>query len=85
MNLDGPDGGLRAAAFAWLSRVTEGGELPVSWRDLTTGFMYDGEAVALIGQQGIWKPRQAELPLAIVTAPPRSDHGAAPYDERSNR
>jgi putative restriction endonuclease len=80
MNLDAPDIGLRTAAFAWLSRVTDGGDLPVSWRELQSGFVYGGEPVTLIGQKGIWKPKQARLPLSIATAPPKAS-GIAPYDD----
>ena len=53
MNFDGPDTGLRTAAFAWLSPFTDGGEMSISWRELQTGFVYDGEPVTLIGQKGI--------------------------------
>jgi len=81
MNFDGPDSALRTAAFSWLSRVTDGGELSISWRALQTGFVYDGKPVTLIGQKGIWKPKQARLPISIVTAPPRAGGGPAPYDD----
>jgi len=80
MNTDAPDFGLRTAAFIWLNQATDGGELPVSWTALQQGFVHGGEQVTLIGQKGIWKPRQAELPLSITTAPPRSG-GPAPYDD----
>lgn len=73
---------MRAAAFAWLSRFADGGERPLTWRELTQGFVHDGEPVALIGQKGIWKPRQMSLPISIVTAAPRDGGGPAPYDDQ---
>jgi putative restriction endonuclease len=68
------------AVFAWLDRVTEGGELPVSWGELQNGFAFRGVRVTLVGQKGIWKPEQAQLPISIITAPPRAS-GEAPYDD----
>jgi putative restriction endonuclease len=72
---------LRRAAFQWLNRVTEGGELPVSWNALQRGFRFNGEVVTLIGAKGIWKPERAELPISITTSPPHPSRPVAPYDD----
>lgn len=69
----------RIAAFQWLSNVTDGGELPVTWKQLQ-GFSYLGEQVHLVSQQGIFKPRQFSLPVSIRTTPPQVGHDA-PYDD----
>lgn len=74
------DSTLRSAAFAWLGQVTDFGERPVTWAQLTRGFRVDGEAVILIGSKGIWKPAQLELPISITTSPPRSGRDA-PYED----
>lgn len=62
-------------AFDWLREQVEyhGEILP---RDLLMGgFEFQGERIVLVAPQGIFKPRQLELPLSITTAP----HG--PYDD----
>lgn len=76
----GDDAAIRSAAFAWLSQVTDGGERPVTFKQLTTGFRYGGDTVQLIGQKGIWKPRQLDLPIAIWTTAPKAG-GVAPYED----
>jgi putative restriction endonuclease len=78
--VDGADASLRAAAFLWLSQVTDFGERSVSWGKLTRQFRVDGEPVVLIGSKGIWKPAQMELPISITTSPPR-DGRDVPYDD----
>jgi putative restriction endonuclease len=60
---------IRLAGFDWLSEQTDihGDVLP---RDLLQqGFEFEGRRVPLISPQGIFKPRIAELPLKITTAP----------------
>ncbi len=74
------DDQIRMGAFAFLQTETDGGRLPVRWKRLTTGYRVRGEAVQLIGQRGIWKPRQLELPISITTAPPTPGR-PAPYDD----
>ncbi len=36
---------------------------------LAEGFIFEGDRVALLGPQGIFKPRLCELPLSITTSP----------------
>lgn len=69
----------RLAAFQWLSDVTQGGELPVTWKQLQT-FTFAGEQVHLVSQQGIFKPAQFILPISIRTTPPQVGR-EAPYDD----
>jgi len=66
---------LRLHAFAWLAEQTalHGDVLPREI--LARGFTFEGERVPLLGPQGIFKPRLAELPLSITTAP------NGPYDD----
>lgn len=67
---------IRIAAFKWLEQQTalHGDVLP--YKLLHQGFEYQGERVTVIGQQGIWKPRQFHLiPISITT----SING--PYDD----
>lgn len=70
---------MRMAAFQWLSEVTQGGELPVTWRQLQS-FDVQGVPITLIGQRGIWSPRGFSIPISITTAPPRVGRDA-PYDD----
>ena len=72
---------VRMAAFKYLAtRIELVGEV-LSWGDLTTGFQFEGERVALIGQTGIWKPRiLPTMPLSIATAPP-SPGRPPPYED----
>ena len=70
---------VRTAAFRWLSEVTQGGELPVTWGQLQA-FRVDGDSITLIGQRGIWSPRGFSMPISITTAPPRVGRDA-PYDD----
>ncbi|HOX26877.1 MAG TPA: HNH endonuclease [Candidatus Krumholzibacteria bacterium] len=74
------DADLRQQAFAFLRDVTHslGDVLP--WDLLTRGFAYQGQPVILIGQTGIWKPRQLDLPISITTAPPNPGR-PVPYDD----
>jgi len=60
----------RLAAFEWVSSQTNGGELPIAY-SILSGFTYDGQQMPLIGQKGIWKPRVLDLPMSIITAPPK--------------
>jgi putative restriction endonuclease len=69
----------RMAAFRWLSEVTDGGELPVTWAQLQS-FSVQGQPVTLVGQRGIWWPAGFSMPISIRTAPPQPGR-AAPYDD----
>ncbi len=59
---------IRLAAFQWLNEQRQGmGEiLPYSL--LKDGFHFKGEKIHLVGQTGIWKPRQCKLPISILTS-----------------
>ena len=70
------DAEVRIAAFDWLKhRVEEQGDvLPRTL--LTQGFQFHGIWVALIGPQGIFKPKiLPSIPLSITTTP------TGPYDD----
>ncbi len=70
-----PDLPYRLAAFEWFrARTAEHGEV-LPWELLKEGFEYRREKVHLVGPQGIFKPRQMELPLTILTSPD------GPYDD----
>lgn len=69
----------RTAAFRWLTEVTQGGEVAVTWRQLSS-FLFGGERLTLISQRGIWTPRGFRLPISITTAPPLAGRDA-PYDD----
>lgn len=49
---------IRIAAFNWLEQQTaiHGDVLP--YHLLMQGFIYQDQRVTIIGQQGIWKPKQ---------------------------
>jgi putative restriction endonuclease len=58
---------IRRAAFAWLGeQVDVHGEV-LSRELLANGFPYNGERIPLVSPQGIFKPRQMDLPLSITT------------------
>lgn len=70
----------RLAAFQYLDRLTLGqDDIAVRWSDLVR-FEFEGERAHLIGQRGIWNPRQLRLPISLSTAPP-SPGRPAPYDD----
>jgi len=60
----------RLAAFEHVVGQTDRGELPAAYSVLS-GFEFDGQRMPLIGQKGIWKPRVLDLPISIITAPPK--------------
>lgn len=71
---------LRLAAFSRLRELRDlhGAEIATA-AELAAGFEFEGERIRLAPtQKGIWKPRQAEAALTIVTAPPRPGR-PAPY------
>lgn len=69
----------RMAAFRWLSEVTDGGQLSVTWAQLQS-FSVDRRPVTLVGQRGIWWPAGFTMPISIRTAPPQAGR-VAPYDD----
>jgi putative restriction endonuclease len=71
---------LRAAAFAFLDRETQGGLALVKQTDLAS-FRFGGAPVRLMAtQQGIWKPRFLEAALSIRTVF-TADPSQAPYQD----
>lgn len=70
---------VRAAAMNYLDACSEGGNRPVTWRQLNR-FVFQDEAIILVSTQGIFKPRQLSFPISIRTAPPRPN-GEAPYTD----
>lgn len=74
---------LRLAAFARLAalRDAKGGVDVVSSHELLEGFSFEGETIRLYDpRRGIWKPRQADSALTVVTTPPVPGR-PAPYDD----
>lgn len=69
------DTDIRLAAFDWLAEqvAIHGDVLP--WNLLAKHFSYKGEHVALLSQQGIFKPKLMELPLSLRTSV------GGPYDD----
>jgi putative restriction endonuclease len=63
------DQAIRSAAFQFLAEQSAlaGDVLPREV--LAAGFSFRGERVPLLGPQGIFKPRQLDIPLSITTVP----------------
>jgi len=70
---------IRLAAFDWLAEQVrkQGDVLPRSL--LERGFVFKDTRIPLVSPQGIFKPRQLEIPLTITTTP------EGPYDDSFNR
>ena len=71
---------IRLAAFTFLDEATQRHGEVLEWRLLATGFQYLGTRVCLIGQSGIWKPKQMTVPLTIRTAPITAGR-SRPYED----
>lgn len=72
---------LRMAAFAQVRRLTAVHD-PLTWKDLATGFRFNGERIPLVNpQRGIFKPRQMRFLLSIKTVFPRPG-GKIWYDDQ---
>ena len=71
---------VRAAAFRHLEGLCEihGDVLP--WSLLKLGFPFQGRQIHLVAQQGIFKPKELDVPLAIRTTAPDARRGR-PYDD----
>lgn len=61
---------IRRAAIEWVREyAAKYGEAGVVHSAaMRQGFMYNGERITLMSQRGIFKPRQCELPLSIMTS-----------------
>lgn len=77
---------VRYRVFEFLQRsVDRYGEV-LPWQLLTKGFEFRGEAISLIGQKGIWKPRVFDsIPISITTAPPSKSRPALYEDGMDNQ
>ena len=74
------DDRFRLEVFRWLrQRTVMRPNREVTWRELVE-FQFEGTTAPLIGAQGIWNPRQLELPISVATAPPEPGR-PAPYDD----
>ncbi len=71
---------MRTRVFQFLAERTSGGADPISWQSLQNGCVVGGERITIIGQKGIWKPKQLDLPLSITTAPTKSGR-PRPYED----
>ncbi len=58
---------IRRAAFAWLGEQVDVHGQVLSREVLASGFPYKVARIPLVSPQGIFKPRQMELPLSITT------------------
>jgi putative restriction endonuclease len=58
---------VRQHAFRFVEDLAavHGDVLP--WRQLATGFEFEGRRITLLGQRGIWKPVALDLPISIRT------------------
>ncbi|MDA1029217.1 MAG: HNH endonuclease signature motif containing protein [Bacteroidetes bacterium] len=66
---------IRLATFEWLKRaVDQHGDI-LSRELLAKGFEFRGERIPLVAPQGIFKPRQCDVPLTITTT------ADGPYDD----
>lgn len=57
---------IRAVAFDYVDQLSEHGERPVGWADLSS-FLFEGQRVPLVSQQGIFKPAVLDVPISIRT------------------
>jgi putative restriction endonuclease len=72
---------LRAAAFAYLSRLAERGS-PLVRQDDLKGFLFEGQPVRLMATQtGIWWPKGHAAALSFRTVY-RTDPSQRPYDDQ---
>lgn len=69
---------IRGAAFEWLREQSEMHGDVFSWQRLGEGFPFQGERIPLVSPQGIFKPRQLDVPLSIRTS------AGGPYDDAFN-
>ncbi|MDX1636775.1 MAG: hypothetical protein R3281_02320 [Balneolaceae bacterium] len=60
---------VRLAAFNWLNNQTDKYGDVLNRDLLAQGFQFKGTRIPLVSPQGIFKPRQLDLPLTITTSP----------------
>lgn len=69
---------IRAAAFQWLREQADVHGDVFTWQRLGKGFPFRGERIPFVSPQGIFRPRQLEVPLSIRTS------SGGPYDDAFN-
>lgn len=67
MDIAPQDMPIRLAAFYWLEEQCRIYDDVLPRKLLELGFPFRSERITLIGQTGIWKPRQMQLPISITT------------------
>lgn len=60
---------IRLAAFNWLTEQVEQHGDVLNRNKLAKGFEFKGTRIPLVSPQGIFKPKQLDLPLTITTSP----------------
>jgi putative restriction endonuclease len=80
VNARGQQLAIRLAAFEHLAELNERSDGVLDRADLLRGFAFQDQRIPFLShQQGIWKPRQLDLPLSIMTSPDGPyDDGAGP-------
>ncbi|MCX6290801.1 MAG: HNH endonuclease [Bacteroidetes bacterium] len=68
INIYNSDSLIRIAAFEWLKKQMQINGDVLDYELLRNGFEYRGEKIHLVGQTGIWKPRQCKYPISILTS-----------------
>ena len=57
---------IRLAVFSWLQEQSVLYDDVLPWAVLQNNFTFEGQKIALVGQQGIWKPKAFKsIPLSI--------------------
>ncbi|HHT90926.1 MAG: HNH endonuclease [Bacillota bacterium] len=60
---------IRLAVFSWLQEQSVLYDDVLPWAVLQNNFTFEGQKIALVGQQGIWKPKAFKsIPLSIRTS-----------------
>lgn len=58
---------IRIKSFLWLNRQKSLNENVFKRADLENGFIYQDRRITLMGAQGIWFPKDFEMPISITT------------------
>lgn len=77
----GDEAAIRAAALAWVERISLGGSTPLTRQQLAEDFVVDGQRFPLVDRgRGIRRPAGWRAALSIMTAAQRSGR-PRPYDD----
>ncbi|HBS87433.1 MAG: hypothetical protein A2W91_00795 [Bacteroidetes bacterium GWF2_38_335] len=60
---------LRLAIFEWLNQQISVYGNVLHFNVLNSGFKINGEIIHLLGSKGIWKPKQLDYPISVVSDP----------------